>query len=59
MRSGDVRGASARGSWVGPFLLSSEIALSLAVLMAATMLVRSFALTLVAIRDSVPAVFWQ
>ena len=46
MRSDDVRGSSARGSWAGPFLMSSEIALSLAVLLAATMLVRSFALTL-------------
>ena len=43
---GESRASSALGSRLGPILMSSEVALSLAVLLAATMLVRSFALTL-------------
>lgn len=37
---------SARQSWLSPLLLGSEVAVALAVLLTATMLVRSFALTL-------------
>ncbi len=44
--AGNTRGSSVRGSWLGSALMSSEVALSLAVLLAAIMLVRSFALTL-------------
>jgi predicted permease len=43
--SGNVR-TSARQSWLSAFLMSSEVGLSLAVLLAAILLVRSFALTL-------------
>lgn len=46
LASADARGSSTRGSWVSSLLMTSEVALSLAVLLAATMLVRSFALTL-------------
>ena len=46
MGAGDARGASPRRSWLGAFLLGSEVAFSLAVLLVAVMLVRSFALTL-------------
>lgn len=44
--SGGMRASSSRGSWMGPLLMDSEVALSLTVLLSATMLVRSFALTL-------------
>ncbi len=44
--SGEVRSSSSRRSWMGPLLMGSEVALSLTVLLSATMLVRSFALTL-------------
>jgi len=43
--SGSVR-TSERQSWMGSVLMGSEVALSLAVLLAAVLLVRSFALTL-------------
>ena len=43
---GDMRGSSGRRSWLSSLLMCTEVALSLAVLLAATMLVRSFALTL-------------
>ena len=46
IKSNDYRGSSARGSWLGSFLMSAEVALSLAVMLAATTLVRSFTLTL-------------
>ena len=46
LTSADVRVSSTRGSWTSSLLMSCEVALSLAVLLAATMLVRSFALTL-------------
>ena len=44
--SGNTRGSSIRRSWLSPMLMSSEVALSLAVLLAAVVLVRSFSLTL-------------
>lgn len=44
--SGETRAASARCSRAGMVMMSSEVALSLAVSLAATMLVRSFAFTL-------------
>ncbi len=46
LTSTDARVSSSRGSWIRSLLMTSEVALSLAVLLAATMLVRSFALTL-------------
>jgi predicted permease len=42
----DVRVSSARRSWLTTLLMTSQVALSLAVLIAASILVRSFALTL-------------
>ncbi len=42
----DARVSSTRGSWISSLLITFEVALSLVVLLAATMLVRSFALTL-------------
>jgi predicted permease len=46
LASADARHSSARGAWISSLLMTFEVALSLAVLLAATMLVRSFALTL-------------
>ncbi|MGA8510204.1 MAG: ABC transporter permease [Candidatus Sulfotelmatobacter sp.] len=46
LASADARVPSTRGSWISSLLMTFEVALSLAVLLAATMLVRSFALTL-------------
>jgi predicted permease len=46
LSSADARASSTRGSWISSLLMTFEVALSLAVLLAATMLVRSFALTL-------------
>jgi predicted permease len=46
LASADARVSSSRGSWISSLLMTFEVALSLAVLLAATMLVRSFALTL-------------
>jgi predicted permease len=43
---GNTRAFSGRRSWLSPVLLSSEVALSLAVLLSAIVLVRSFSLTL-------------
>lgn len=44
--SGNTRTFSGRQSWLSPVLMGSEVAFSLAVLLAAIMLVRSFSLTL-------------
>jgi|HubBroStandDraft_6_1064221.scaffolds.fasta_scaffold06722_4 predicted permease len=46
LASADARVSSTGGSWISSLLMTFEVALSLAVLLAATMLVRSFALTL-------------
>jgi predicted permease len=44
--SGNNRGSSVRRSWLSPVLMVSEVALSLAVTLAAIVLLRSFSLTL-------------
>ncbi len=44
--AGNTRGYSAGGSWLSEVMLCAEVSLSLAVLLAAVMLVRSFSLTL-------------
>ncbi len=44
--SGNTRGSSVRRSWLSPVLMGSEVALSLAVSLAAIVLLRSFSLTL-------------
>jgi predicted permease len=44
--SGNTRGSSVRRSWLSPVLMGSEVAFSLAVLLAAIVLLRSFSLTL-------------
>ncbi|MGH9608752.1 MAG: ABC transporter permease [Bryobacteraceae bacterium] len=44
--SGNTRAFPDRQSWLSPVLMGSEVALSLAVLLSATVLVRSFSLTL-------------
>lgn len=44
--SGNTRGSSVRRSWLSPVLMGSEVALSLAVSLAAIALLRSFSLTL-------------
>jgi predicted permease len=44
--TGNARGYSAGGSWLSDTMMVAEVALSLAVLLAAVMLVRSFSLTL-------------
>jgi predicted permease len=44
--TGSTRGSSIRGSWLSPVLMGSEVALSLAVSVAAITLLRSFSLTL-------------
>jgi predicted permease len=46
LTAADLRVSSRRGSWISSLLMTSEVALSLAVLLTAAMLVRSFALTL-------------
>jgi predicted permease len=43
--AGNTRGCSAGGSWLSEAMMGAEVALSLAALLAAVMLVRSFALT--------------